>query len=385
LAVLVPVVKITTLITDLSAGGAQNALYKLLLGTQGEEIEHRVVSLTDMGTFGQKICDLGVPVDCLNMPVGKPTYQSALTLRKLITTSKPDVIQGWMYHGNFAALFGAFISKSRAKTVWNVRQCLYDLMKEKFLTRQVIRMNKAMSSNIDEVIFNSHLAKTQHEKFGFETKNTRIIPNGFELDKFLPSAQMRQKTRTELNIAPDVFVIGNVGRYHPMKDHETFLAAAVQIARKFETVCFLLVGKGVSFQNEKFKSWIPEELRKRFYLIGESDNLPGIYNSMDVFCHSAWSEAFPNVLGEAMAVGVPSVATDVGDCSLLLSGIGTLVPAKSHLRLSEALGKLVLMSKADREQIGNLSRSRIIDHYSLSFVAKEYIKIYRSLDLNVSS
>jgi hypothetical protein len=124
--------KIVHLITSLSTGGAEMMLYKLLSAVDHKRFEHVVVSLIDRGTVvGKRIEELGVPVHALGMQHGRlPTATSVLRLAYIGRQLRPDIIQGWMYHGNMAALLVSALVPAQAKVIWNIRQTTYDLKQE---------------------------------------------------------------------------------------------------------------------------------------------------------------------------------------------------------------------------------------------------------------
>ena len=102
--------------------------------------------------------------------------------------------------------------------------------------------------------------------------------------------------------------------------------------------------------------------------------LPGL----DVLCVSSRSEAFPNVVGEAMSCGVPCVTTDVGDAAQIVGETGHVVPVGDPARLAEALRAIVQMGAEARVRLGRVARQRIIEHYSLDSMIKQYQRIYEA-------
>jgi len=302
------------IITGLNTGGAERALYALLAGGLADRFTCAVLSLSDEGTMGAPIHALGVPVYSLGMRPGLPGPRTVLRLRSLMQQLQPDVVQGWMYHGNLAASLATHLAPNQPALAWNVRQCLYDLANEKPLTRQVIRANRLLSRRPDAIVYNSKLSRKQHELFGFSAGRGAIIPNGFDVDLLKPDPVVGVAIRRELGLPTGVPVVGHVARFHPMKDHAGFLRAAVEVARRLPQVQFLLVGRDVSPDNPALSGVIPTDILPRFVFCGERRDATRLMQAMDVLCSSsAWGEGFPNVLGEAMACGVPCVTTDVGE------------------------------------------------------------------------
>ena len=194
--------KIIHIITTLSTGGAEQTLYRLLAGGLEKYFHNLVISLSDEGVFGPLIRDLGIPVHTLRMRKGLPSVRSVYELRKVATKFQPDVIQGWMYHGNLAAWLARHLAPGRPALAWNIRNGLYRLENEKPITRLVIRANRFLSGAPESILYNSSLSRKQHEAFGFNISRGRLIPNGFYFRQLAPMEHKARKVRAELGI-PD--------------------------------------------------------------------------------------------------------------------------------------------------------------------------------------
>jgi glycosyltransferase involved in cell wall biosynthesis len=371
--------KILHVVTGLAIGGAERALYNLLAGGLTKRFDTAVVSLRDEGTMGPLITALGVSVYAMKMCSCVSGATAIGGLHRIVRSFRPDLIQGWMYHGNLAASGVAWMGSKRPVVVWNIRHCFYDLKAEKPLTRQVIRGNRFFSGHADTVIYNSRLAKTQHEAFGFASDQSLILPNGFDVARLRPEPEIGLSVRKELDIPEDAVVVGHVARFHPMKDHISFLQAAVQVARRIPVSRFLLVGRDVSLENPALINIVPLEFRDRFFFTGERSDVHRLMQAMDVLCSSSWSEAFPNVLGEAMACGVPCVATSVGDCSDIIGDTGIVVPPSDSEILAQGLLAMLEKDGAERRALGRAARERVKIRYSLRTVVGEYISLYERL------
>nr|MDA3877952.1 glycosyl transferase family 1 [Halothiobacillus sp.] len=142
------------IITGLSTGGAERALYKVLAGGLAQSGNSAVLSLRDEGAYGRKIRDLGVPVYTLGMQRGVPGPLAVTRLRRLVRSLRPAIVQGWMYHGNLAAWLAQRMAPGRPALAWNIRHSLYGLSGEKRATRQVIRANRWLSGAPDALLYN---------------------------------------------------------------------------------------------------------------------------------------------------------------------------------------------------------------------------------------
>ncbi len=371
--------KILHVVTGLATGGAERALYNILAGSFAERFDTAVVSLRDEGTMGSLITALGVPVYAMKMNSCALGANAIADLYRIARSFRPDLIQGWMYHGNLAASFAGWTGSKSPMVAWNIRHSLYDLKAEKLLTRQVIRANRCFSRSADALIYNSRLAKTQHESLGFASAQSLVIPNGFDVERLRSESATALSVRKELGIPEKAVVVGHVARFHPMKDHASFLRAAVQVARRIPDSWFLLVGREVSPENPVLVNDVPPEVINRFIFLGERSDAPRLMQAMDIFCLSSWSEAFPNVLGEAMACEVPCVATNVGDCSDIVGDTGIVVAPSDSEALAQGLLAMLEKDGAERRALGRAARQRVEARYSLRAVVAEYISLYERL------
>lgn len=376
-----PDVRVLHVITSLDTGGAEKALFNLLSGGLAKTTCCAVVSLLDEGVYGARLEQIGVPVYTLKMRRGMPGIRVLRDLRRIVREFRPDVLQGWMYHGNLAAQFAAIFAQSDTRVCWNIRHSLYNLAWEGRLSRLLIRVGRFLSPRIDRIVYNSDTSRKQHEAFGYAAHRGVCIPNGFDLSKIQPHRSRDAEVREEFGFPPEAIVVGHVARFHPLKDHVTFLRAAVKVAHTDARARFLIVGRGVTSDNPQLAGIVPENLMSRFVFPGERRDIYRLMEAMNVFCVSSRSEAFPNVLGEAMASGVPCAVTNVGDCAHIVGETGVVVSPESSHEMAEAIHQLVTVPDNERTELGAAARKRVEDRFSLNAVVKLYADLYDSLDL----
>lgn len=356
-------------------------LVKLLSGLDRSEFECAVVSLMDEGTLGGRIRELGIEVMCLGMKRGASFPQAIARLRRAATAFRPDVVQGWMYHGNLAASTLRRLGFGRTPIIWNVRQSLYGLDLEKRGTAWVIRAGAWLSRTPAAIIYNSRLGAEQHEAIGFDVAHRQLIPNGFDVARFRPDPEARMRVREELGIASSDVVIGLIARYHPMKDHRNFLWAAALLEKSRPGARYVLAGRGVDRNNPEFADTLDElSLWDRVLLLGERSDVPALMAAFDIAClTSAWGEGFPNVIGEAMACGVPIAATEVGDSGWIVGDTGRVVPPREPALLARAWEELIALGPEVRAMLGARARERVVAEFSLEHVIAQYGELYRAV------
>jgi glycosyltransferase involved in cell wall biosynthesis len=380
--------RVMHVITGLSTGGAETMLLKLL-SAASQRMEHVVVSLGDEGTIGPRIAALGLPVHCLGLKRNAPNPFRALSILPLAHRIAPQLIQGWMYHGNLMASLAAVALRKTAPrnvlgqkpVLWNIRQTVYDLRRERWLTAKLIRQGARLSSGPAAIIYNSQTSASQHEELGYRAEKRVIIPNGFDCQVLRPDEAARKAVRAELGITDDTVLVGLVARYHPMKDHVGFLKAAALVVQSHPQTRFVLVGAGVSSTQPELAEGIQQnELGDRVILLRERSDIPRLNNAFDIGCSaSAWGEGFSNSIGEAMACGVPCAVTNVGDSAYIVADTGFVAPPRASEALAEAIGRLIEIGQPGRQQIGAKARKRIETEFSLSAIVEKYENLYLAI------
>jgi glycosyltransferase involved in cell wall biosynthesis len=189
-----------------------------------------------------------------------------------------------------------------------------------------------------------------------------VISNGIDTNRFVPNMEARERIRVQWGIREDEPLIGLVGRLDPMKDHETFLQAAVLLLQERNQVRFVCVGDGPSEYRRALQDRAHTlGLSDRMMWVGMQSQMAHIYNALDLLVNSSsFGEGFANVLGEAMACGVPCVATDVGDSGLVIGNTSRLVPPKDPAALKAAMLQVLNHQPCTAD-----IRGRIVKLYSL--------------------
>lgn len=370
--------------TGLQTGGAEAMLVKLLSRLDRDIYRPVVLSLTNEGTLGQQVKNLGIELYSLNINGPRSLLTSILRLRTIVKAYRPDILQGWMYHGNIAAWLAKLFAGNGAVLMWNIRHSLHDLRLESLPLRFLIKLSAILSKKVDVCIFPSNTARSQHARLGFRSKGDRTIPNGFDLEYFRPATGEEKKTsRNLLRLSSDDIVVLHLARFHRMKNHIGFIQGVADVAAQVESLKVIMAGSGVSSENDALMREIDRfNLRDKVLLLGECRDVKSLYAAADFYCiSSAWGEAFPNVLGEAMAMGLPSVSTDVGDCGYILGRFGLLVPSDDLRALSAALLKMATMPQEELRLLGLGGRDRVMADFSLEAVVRSYQDCYEaSLD-----
>jgi glycosyltransferase involved in cell wall biosynthesis len=374
-------IRVAHVVPDLALGGAEMALLRLLEGLDRARFSSLVVTLRDGGALVARARIAGAAVVSLGMRTRMPSPRTVARLGAGLRAFAPDVLQGWMYHGNVAASVGARLVGERPAVAWNVRQSLASLAHERPTTRLLIRASARLSRQVDCIVSNARSSAAQHAALGFAARRMEIIPNGFDPARFRPSTAARDALRAELGLSRDVLLAGMVARVHAVKRHDLFLAAVAAAARAGRDVHAVLVGSGADAASPALARLVADAgVARRVHLLGERDDVEHLLPALDLLVSaSGWAEGFPNVVGEAMACGVPCLVTDTGDCAEIVGDAGVVVPAGDRARLAAALLELLCLPADERARLGARARQRVAAEFTLASCVARYASLYASL------
>lgn len=371
--------RILFVITGLDFGGAERMLLNLV-SRMAPAHDISVVSLAERGPMATDFEQAGASVTALNMRGPRSFLPAALRLARHVRSFRPEVVSTWMYHADLIGALAARLAGVRA-IAWGIHNGDLAIASTKRSTRMVIRANAWLSGRLPRrILCCSHAARRLHVAQGYRDDLFEVIPNGFDMERFQPSDEAQATVRAELGLAHDAFLVGLVARWHPVKDHSGFLRAATQLAQAHPDVHYLLVGSDCDPANLELARLVSAAgLAGKAHLLGARDDVPRLTAALDIAASSSTGEAFPNVLGEAMACGVPCVATDVGDSAYIVGTAGRIVPPHDPAALATALAELVRMPAPERRALGEQARSRIRQNFELGLVAKRYETAFRAM------
>jgi glycosyltransferase involved in cell wall biosynthesis len=370
-------IKVMHIITTLGPAGAENMLCRIAEGMDTTRFENEVVSLTGILDLAEKMNSLGVRVRTLAMKKSVPNPLLVMRLANWIRESKPDVIHTWMYHANLIGTLAARLA-GNVPVVWAIHHNAFDPRVDKRRTMLVNRACAVLSRKFAErIVFCSEASLRTHKLLGYAAEKLQVIPNGFDLEQVKPDLTARASLRQELGIPADAVVIGLAARFHPHKDHRNFVQAAERLHKLMPDVHFLLFGMGITWDNTQLGAWMSAAgLRERCHLLGLRHDISRLFSGMDIATTASRSEAFPIVIGEAMACGTPCVVTDVGDSALIVENTGSVVPPEDPHTLAEAWRGLIHAGPAVRRRLGIAARERVQRNFSLPVIVERYQKIY---------
>ncbi len=363
--------KIVYIINSTDVGGAENIFFNVVKELSKKDIV--IISLTCQGYYGKELKDKGFTFYSINMKKNIFILFQIFKLFFLINIHRPEIVHTWLYHSN---LIGGIIAKlSRVKKIyWSIH---HDYEYSNMLMMIEMKLLSVLSHLIpNKIIYCSYSSKENHIKNGYSQFESSIIENGICLSKFKSDSILRTKIRAKLKIKNDCFLLGNISRYHPLKDHDTLLKSLTYLKLKSKSFRCILIGNGLTEKNIDLVKKIEKyNLAKEIILYGSSNKIHQLINAFDLYILSSKSESFPVTLLESMASGVPCISTNVGDAKNIIGNSGWIVNPKDHYELGNCIAKII--DKRDLlQEKSKLSKERVKEFFSLERMNYRYKKLY---------
>lgn len=376
--------KILFLLRSLNYGGAERQL--VLLSKELLQRGHDVVVATfySGGQLEQELLEAGVRIRPLHKRGRWDVLIFLFRLTRVVREERPDVLHGYLGDPNNVSVFLKPLFPT-VRIVWGVRSSMVDSKQHQFdwVTGLSIKLNCRLAKFAHAIIANSRAGRESYVAMGYPAEKTVVIPNGIDTARFRPDSVARTRIRSEWGVTEHEKLIGLVGRLDPMKDHPIFLEAAALLVKRRKDARFVCVGDGPDDYCARLQTIAKNfGLEERLLWTGTREDMPHVYNALDIAVSSSYSEALPNVIGEAMACGVPCVVTNVGDSAWVVGDTGEVVPPKNPIALMNAIDRMLNRERHDSVQI----RQRIIDQLSVSsLVANTEHVLNASLNGSISN
>lgn len=366
------VVKICFLIRSLNHGGAERQMSQLAADLKRRGHAVRVITFYPGGRFAEQLAADGVPVTSLNKRGRWHLFGFAVALRRELRSDRPDVVYSFLTTANIVAAILAYTLRG-LPVIWGVRVSDMDLSKYGPIDRMVSAIERMLASTPRLTICNSAAGVARCLKRGFPGDRVTHVPNGIDLDSFQPDPDAGPALRRRLGLNEHTPVIGMIARFDPMKGVDVFMKAAQDLKSIDPTARFVLAGNGMEPGNTDLSSLIGTEgLEGNVSLLGVSEDIPGIQAGLDIATLSSrFGEGFSNVIGEAMACGVPVVATSVGDAAAVIGDTGWIVPPGDAAALSKAWQEALALAPESRARRGRDARQRVTERFDRRAIAEK--------------
>ena len=370
---------IVHIITGLNDGGAEATLSKLISHSPLLSPSYHVISLLDLGKYGQKFKEMGIPTYALNL--NKPIYAFSALFKifKILRSIQPDIVQTWLYH---ADLIGGIIARFAGvkQVYWGIRHSNLSPANMKITTLIVVKISALLSGFIPHKIIScSYEAVKSHIDIGYDKNKFVVINNGYDLSIFSKINIDIDDVKADFSIPTGIPLLGMVARFDLQKDHYNLLQSLASVKKEGVEFMCILVGNGITNDNMRLIQWINQlSLTSNVMLLGPRDDIPLIMNILDIHVLSSLGEAFPNVIAEAMACATPCITTDVGDASKIVGDTGWVVPSQDHCSLAQSI--IEALTQVNDNYNWDLrktaSRKRIAEHYTTDKMVSDYYKVW---------
>jgi glycosyltransferase involved in cell wall biosynthesis len=366
-------VLIVHVITDLSTGGSQNALASLLTRLDRGRFDPAAVCLKNGDTpIAARLRAAGIPVIDLNMS-GAARAPRVWRLWSLLDEMRPSIVHAWLFHAVTAARIAARLAGVPAVISSRRNINLGSPIRE--------FVNRATSGLDDRVAAVSESARLiEVSRARVSPEKVVVIPNGVDPGAYgAPTPETRAAVRRSLGLPPETTLLGFVGRLHPVKGVDDLLRAARPVLDRFPTARILVVGDGEDRARlERLSSEVG--VTSGVLFLGERTDVAFLLGGLDVFVMPSREEGMPNAVLEAMAAGVPVVATTTGGTAELVvhGSSGLLVTPGDVEGLSSAMASLV----EDRflsERLAAAARARAAAAFSIEETVRRTEALYEEI------
>ena len=363
--------RIVYVLTTLAIGGAERQVLAIAgrMAARGH-----TVALLVLKPQAPEDCEKAL--DTLHLDIDKSARSTIAGMRRgvaFLRAFRPDVIHSHNFHGNMLArLMRLFCRQAKLiATIHNVYEGGRARMLAYRLSRRLADQTTAVSAAVAERFIRLRAV---------EPERCVIVTNGTETEAFVPDAKRRVATRAEIG-ADDEFIWLTVGRITAAKDLPNLLRAFAEVHGKQPHTQLWIAG-GAERESAvplNYFAGMPPSARDRMRQLGLRHDVPALLDAADgLVLASAW-EGMPMAVGEAMAMGKPVVATDVGGVRELVGDAGVLVPAKDSQALAAAMLGVMEQTAPARADIGQAARQRILDYFDMEAKADAWEAMYRSL------
>lgn len=357
---------------SLNYGGAERQLVVLVKGLHARGEEVRVAVFYGGGPLEQELVASGISVIALEKRGRWDMARFFIRLVSVVKAMQPEILHAYLVDSNLLAAMVKLLFP-QIRVIWGVRASAMDFNQYDKVTQLAFWLSCRLARFADLIVVNSYAGFNDHQRLGYPAHKMVVISNGIDTEVFQPDSSQRANIRHLWGIRGNELLVGLVARLDPMKDHKTFIRAVMQVAQQRKDIRFICVGDG------------PEDYRRELLALSSKLGVDGyliwikalpegcvIFNALEVLVLSSSSgEGFPNVIGEAMACGIPCVVTDVGDAARIVGNTGLVVPAGDPALLAE--GILRLINKGIEPDKKWEIRKRVLENYSKDrMVAQTY-------------
>lgn len=364
-------VHVAQVVRSLDTGGQEVLVARLVERLDAAQFRSTVIALQGGGWLAERLRSRGIPVFCLNAPEA----WSPATVARVGTLLRREGVDVVHCHNRKALLYGglATLLAPRSRLVYTKHGASHwEGGPTALVGRFVMRRSRAV------VAVSQDIAAGVQAGNWADRSRLHTVLNGVDLDQFHPGSE-RDSVRRTLGISTSDPVVGTVARLSPEKDQATLLRAFQQLVRELPSAHLILVGDG-ALRTELERLARDLEIAQRAHFLGERQDIASLLRAMDVFCLPSLTEGTSLTLLEAMATGLPVVATAVGGNPEVVADqvSGLLVEPGQPDQLAHALLR-VFRNREGARYLGDAGREVVRQRYSMEAMVQRYAGIYQQV------
>lgn len=380
-----PALRVMQLITELRPAGAERIVYHLARDLPAQQFRVQVCSLRPaVGAVSRWLHGAGIAVHSLNMSAARKVDPLApLRLAALLRAERIELLHCHLFHAGFIGRWAARLARTPAlvSTVHIVERRFRPW--RFWLDRLTLRSDEVIVCVSDAV------RRFIHRRTGIAEHRLRVIHNGVDLERAARAAEpyarraAAERVRRELGLDPDAPLVVAVGRLEPQKGYHDLIAAWVEVRRNSPARAapqLLIAGEG-SERRALAALRRSQHVTGCVHLLGHRDDVPALLAAADLFVLSSHYEGFGLVVAEAMAAGLPVVATAVDSIPEVLGdgGAGVLAPPGDPPALANAIRRVLALPRPERARMGAIGERRAREKFSLPAMLHAYGSLYQEL------
>ena len=360
-------IRVAHVVQNLPIGGMERIVVSLVQNIDHQRFRSSVYCLEDGGTLAPEIRSTGSDVTAMNKKPGL-SYSLPFRLARLFRRDHVDLVHchnfgGLVYGaigGRLAGVGGVLYTAHGPEMPYGSRKAVFQRLP---LVDRIITVS-------------DYVRDSAINKAGLSPSRVTTIHNGVDVGRYSRIASTREQVRTQLGLTSDEPLLGVVARLTPEKDHDTLLQSLVLVRNDFDNVKLAIAGEGELMDALK-KKVEHLGLSRSVWFLGNRGDVPELLQAMDLFVLSSRQEGLGITLLEAMAVGLPVVATNTGGIpEIVISGeTGLLVPPEDASRFAEAV-KWMLSHRDDGKEMGLRGQKRALQQFGVERMVEQYEAVY---------
>ena len=364
--------RILHIIATLDRAGAEKQLSLLARGLPRDRFDVHVCALTRGGPLAEELADAGIPVVVLNKRLKADPFALARLVRHL-RSLQPDLIHTWMFTANS-------YGRAAGRLAGVQRMIASERCVDRWKSAWQFAVDRRLAGWTDRFVANAPAVRGFCAAHGIDGGKFDVIANGIASPP--PSRWTRQEFLQEFDLPADAPLLGAVGRFWPQKRMKYLIWVAEVLHLLHPDAQLLIAGDGpLRAQAMRYSTLL--DGNSYIHFLGERDDVPDILPHLDLFWHVSGYEGLPNAVMEAMAAGLPVVATDVpGSRDLIRSGeTGMLVAVNDRSEMVQVSDSLITDS-ARRAALGRAAREHVLAEFPVEEMIGRYVELYeRTLEM----